>query len=138
VYSSLQGNVGLRYRLASSTAVEHTLQCSCPELSKEGSNRFCAINAVQTSTLKGVGGSSLVAGYNRILTPLDTLDVNFLMGELWTANFLLLSSTLHLGITNTTTRPSKYFLILITANPLWPSSILRSPKPSHTQHHDSQ
>lgn len=35
---------------------------------------------VQTSTLKGVGGSSLVAGYNRILTPLDTLDVNFLMG----------------------------------------------------------
>jgi len=41
----------------------------------------CTCGAVQTVTKRGVGGSSFVAGYRRIVTPQDTLDVHAMIGE---------------------------------------------------------
>lgn len=49
---------------------------------------------VQSGTKKGVGGSSFVAGYQRILTPLDTLDISLLVGL---QNLVQVTSTRQFG-----------------------------------------
>ena len=41
------------------------------------------LSAVQTVTKRGVGGSSFVAGYKRILTPQDSIDMHAMLGGSW-------------------------------------------------------
>ena len=42
---------------------------------------LACLSAVQTVTKRGVGGSSFVAGYKRILTPQDSIEVHAMLGE---------------------------------------------------------
>ena len=89
-----------------SSAQQHRQQCQCPSAQRTASalevrsiSKFlhgailrgarlhglrqhilCPGCAVQTVTKRGVGGSSFVAGYRRILTPDDSLEAHTMLG----------------------------------------------------------